>query len=191
MNTELTNEQRVINLYNKHYKKLINYANTLTLNIENSEDLISDIFEKLLTNVNDKIYFDDNFNLYYLNKMIYSSFINAYNKTNKENEQFKNNFDFSEIELEYDYENDKKEETLLNLYIECINEIANNRKNTYAKQYIKYKLYSTPVNQLAKNKIKKNTLYRNFSKYNKIVEENFEQKKMNLNKNNVNINIKE
>lgn len=175
MNKNNENNNRVEILFNKHYKSLIKYANTLTKDEAKSEDILSNIIFHLLKYPNPKIYFNDSFNLFYINKMIFCRFddeIKLNSRLEEYNEQIHN-----QIENEYDYENDEYEQTLINLYIETVNETRTLRIDKYADVYIKYKLYKTSIKTIAKIKSKnESTIYIHFNKLNKWVEAKFLEK---------------
>lgn len=169
------NNKRVEVLFNKHYQTLIKYANSLTKDETKSEDIVSNIIEYLLTRPNKNIYYKDSFNLLYINKMIYCRFDDEL-KANAKFDEYNEDI-HTQYEEEYDIDTDQREQTLLDLYIETINETRTLNIDKYADVYIKYKLYKTSIKTIAKIKSKnETTIYSHFSKLNKWVEQTYREK---------------
>ena len=118
-NLNVENKQRIEVLYCKHYGDMIKYANRLTNNVEESEDLIMTIILTLLEKPSPKLYYKDSFNLYYINKVIYSKFINQVRISNRYVE-FNGNYNL--FDETYDVEKDVTEEELMNAFITTVNE---------------------------------------------------------------------
>ncbi len=70
-------------LYNTKYKWLLNEANKLTKNREESEDLVQELFEYLHNKCNPKLFYEDSYNIFYCNKFLHSRFMNKTKKLNK------------------------------------------------------------------------------------------------------------
>jgi DNA-directed RNA polymerase specialized sigma24 family protein len=77
-------ERRLINLYNESHEWLIKESKKLTKNLQESECLVSDLYEYLHTKCNPKLFYGENtYNLYYCNKFLHSRFINKTKKLNR------------------------------------------------------------------------------------------------------------
>ena len=178
MNTE--NSTRVEVLYKRHYKSLLNYANNITKDSEISEELLSQLFEFLLTKIQPKLYYADSFNLAYAQRFIFSKFINYINEKNKLIE-LNNNLEVFEEEEDYDYIQDNKIEELKQTYLNIVNECKN--KNKYGAVYIKKKLYGLSVKNSARQlKCHINSIYSRFREFDIEVNEKFDIKKAEIEK---------
>ena len=164
------NKKRVEVLYKKHHKKFIKYLNTLTKDEDESEDYFSQMMLTLLEKPNKNIFDGDCFNLYYIQKMLYSKFINQINQNNRRyGGEFDDEFDVI-IDEEYDYEKDYIDEQLLQLLLDTITNAKKTRLDKYINEYEKVHLYKQPVKIAAKlRKITPNTLYHHFQHIDKII----------------------
>lgn len=171
------NKKRVELLHIKYNLKIINYINTLTNDIEESEDLYQNMLLFLLENPNPKIWDKDTFNIAYIFRIVYSRFINRVNFLNKRSyEEFNEEIVVVEDE-EYNYDDDKKYETKLEILLQTINEAKINKIDKYIKEYEKAYLYKMPIKMLAKKVgVSDNTLYTHFRKIQEIIEMNVKNK---------------
>jgi RNA polymerase sigma factor (sigma-70 family) len=77
-------ENRLVGLYNESHKWLVNSANKITKNKEESEDLVQELYEYLHLKCNEKLFWGENtYNLYYCSKFLHSRFINKTKKLNR------------------------------------------------------------------------------------------------------------
>ena len=77
-------ERRLTNLYNESHGWLIQTANKITKNREESEDLISELYEYLHKKCNPKLFWGEtSYNLQYCSKFIKHRFINKTKKLNR------------------------------------------------------------------------------------------------------------
>jgi RNA polymerase sigma factor (sigma-70 family) len=98
-------DRRLSNLYNESYKWLVSEAKKITKNREESEDLVSELFEYLHTKCNPKIFWGaDSYNLFYCNKFLHSRFMNKVKKLNRTSlvEQMPDREEDEEYDIEYD-----------------------------------------------------------------------------------------
>lgn len=77
-------ERRLINLHNESHKWLLNSANKITKNREESEDLVQELYIYLHEKCNPKLFWGDkSYNLFYASKFLHSRFINKTKKLNR------------------------------------------------------------------------------------------------------------
>lgn len=174
----LENKKRVEVLYRKHYGDMLKYANRLTHNEEESEDLIMSIIVSLLEKPKPKLWYKNSFNLFYINKVIYSRFINRVREINLTVEFIDN---YNLIDEVYDMEQDSIEEQLMNAYIETVNETKDKNIDKYADLYIKYKLYGLSIrNCITVSHRNKDTIYQHFKFLNDWVLKCYTEKSENI-----------
>lgn len=70
-------------LYQTKHKWLLNEANKLTKNREESEDLVQELYEYLHNKCNPKLFYENSYNIFYCNKFLHSRFMNKTKKLNK------------------------------------------------------------------------------------------------------------
>lgn len=77
-------EKRLIGLYEESHRWLINSANKITKNREESEDLVQELYIYLHEKCNPKLFWGTNtYNLFYCSKFLHSRFINKTKKLNR------------------------------------------------------------------------------------------------------------
>lgn len=77
-------ERRLTNLYKESHNWLLHSANKITKNIEESEDLVMELYEYLHIKCNKKLFWgEDSYNLFYCSKFLHSRFINKTKKLNR------------------------------------------------------------------------------------------------------------
>lgn len=112
----MTNSQRVEALYKKHNSWLNACAFNLTSNKEAAEELVQNLYLKLLEmpNIEKIVYNDKDINLFYLYKMLKSDFLNGIKAKSKLNKvQLKDDLVSSHVDEEYDFDMDDNTEKLL------------------------------------------------------------------------------
>jgi DNA-directed RNA polymerase specialized sigma24 family protein len=80
---QLECNQRLTNLFNQSNGWLLNEAKKITKQREESECLVSELYEYLHLKCNAKIFWGDSYNLFYCNKFLHSRFMNKVKKLNK------------------------------------------------------------------------------------------------------------
>lgn len=77
-------QKRLIGLYEESHRWLINSANKITKNREESEDLVQELYIYLHEKCNPKLFWGLNtYNLFYCSKFLHSRFINKTKKLNR------------------------------------------------------------------------------------------------------------
>ena len=112
----MTNSQRVEALYKKHNSWLNACAFNLTGNKEAAEELVQNLYLKLLEmpNIEKIVYNDKDINLFYLYKMLKSDFLNGIKAKSKLNKvQLKDDLVSSHADEEYNLDRDENTEKLL------------------------------------------------------------------------------
>jgi hypothetical protein len=97
--------RRLTNLYNESHKWLVSEAKKITKHREESECLVSELYEYLHTKCNPKIFWGDNsYNLFYCNKFLHSRFMNKVKKLNRTTlvEVMPDREEDEEYDIEYD-----------------------------------------------------------------------------------------
>lgn len=75
--------QRLTNLFNESHYWLLNEAKKITKNKEESECLVSELYEYLHLKCNPKIFWGNSYNLFYCNKFLHSRFMNKVKVLNR------------------------------------------------------------------------------------------------------------
>jgi RNA polymerase sigma factor (sigma-70 family) len=98
-------ERRLTNLYNESHSWLIQSANKITKNREESEDLVGELYEYLHKKCNPKLFWGaTSYNLQYCSKFLKHRFINKTKKLNRTT-YVEDVFD-TEVDIPYDTEQD-------------------------------------------------------------------------------------
>jgi DNA-directed RNA polymerase specialized sigma24 family protein len=114
----MTNAQRVELVYKKHHKWLLAVAYNLTQTQDQAEELVQDLYLKLMEmeNLHKIVYNETDLNLFYLYKILKSSFLNNVKANQKRNHTALKEDAVSNIaEEEYDVHRDENTERLLQL----------------------------------------------------------------------------
>jgi RNA polymerase sigma factor (sigma-70 family) len=114
----ITNSQRVELVYKKHHKWLLAVAYNLTQNQEDSEELVQELYLKLMEmdNLHKIVYNETDLNLFYLYKILKSSFLNNVKANQKlAKTALKEDIIESKADEEYDIQRDENTEKLLEL----------------------------------------------------------------------------
>ena len=109
-------DRRLTNLYNESHKWLIGEAKKITKHREESECLVSELYEYLHTKCNPKIFWGENsYNLFYCNKFLHSRFMNKVKKLNRTTlvEVMPDKEDDIEYDTEYDLKLQKAHEEVI------------------------------------------------------------------------------
>ena len=114
----MTNSQRVEALYKRHHAWCMQVAFNLTNNHDSAEDLVQDMYAKLLEmkDLHKIIYDNTDLNLFYIYKILKSSFLNSIKAAQKLNKtHLHDNVIESTPDEEYDTHRDENTEKLLQL----------------------------------------------------------------------------
>jgi hypothetical protein len=109
------NTKRVELLHIKHRTWLEKAAFNITKDVEESNDLISDLYIYLLDKGNPKIWFDDTFNLQYCRSFLMTRWINKV--------KINNRYTNTEVDLEYEEYDTETDLRIQKAYDELINEL--------------------------------------------------------------------
>ena len=121
----MTNAQRVELVYKKHHKWLLACAYNLTQNQDQAEELVQDLYLKLMEmdNLHKIVYNENDLNLFYLYKILKSSFLNNVKAAQKRNQTaLKPEVIDNTPEEEYNHQRDENIERLLQLVDETLSE---------------------------------------------------------------------
>ena len=114
----MTNAQRVELVYKKHHKWLLACAYNLTQNQDQAEELVQDLYLKLMEmeTLHKIVYNETDLNLFYLYKILKSSFLNNVKAAQKRNQTaLKPDTIDNKPDEEYDLYRDENIERLLEL----------------------------------------------------------------------------
>ena len=164
-------DRRLTNLYNESYKWLVSEAKKITKNREESEDLVSELFEYLHTKCNPKIFWgDDSYNLFYCNKFLHSRFMNKVKKLNRTTlvEQMPDR----ESDIEYDTEYDIRLQQAHEEVIRELKKLEVTRMWPQGKIFTLYWMSDKTLDEVAKDiKISKSTTFLAVKKVRKYLEQ--------------------
>jgi RNA polymerase sigma factor (sigma-70 family) len=164
-------DRRLTNLYNESYKWLVSEAKKITKNREESEDLVSELFEYLHTKCNPKIFWgDDSYNLFYCNKFLHSRFMNKVKKLNRTTlvEQMPDR----ESDIEYDTEYDIKLQQAHEEVIKELKKLQVTRMWPQGRIFELYWMSDKTLDEVAKDiKISKSTTFLAVKKVRKYLEQ--------------------
>ena len=130
-------ERRLINLHAESHKWLLNSANKITHNREESEDLVQELYIYLHEKCNPKLFWGDkSYNLFYASKFLHSRFINKTKKLNRTtlvDEVWSN-----EVDVPYDEEKDMQ---IQKAHEEVLKEIQKLKKTKMFASAMLWELY--------------------------------------------------
>ena len=109
-------ERRLTNLYNESHSWLLQSAKKITKNVEESEDLVMELYEYLHLKCNPKLFWGkDSYNIFYCNKFLHSRFMNKTKKLNRISyvEDIWNNDEDVPYDIEKDLEIQKAHQQVL------------------------------------------------------------------------------
>lgn len=143
-------ERRLTNLYNESHSWLIQTANKITRNREESEDLVGELYEYLHKKCNPKLWWGaTSYNLQYCSKFLKHRYINKTKKLNRTT-YVEEIFD-TEIDEEYDIERDL---AMQKAYDEVMQELKSLEKTKMwapAKIFSMYWCSDSTLDKLAKD----------------------------------------
>ena len=152
-------DRRLTNLYNESYKWLVSEAKKITKNREESEDLVSELFEYLHVKCNPKIFWgEDSYNLFYCNKFLHSRFMNKVKKLNRTT--LVEIMPDREDDIEYDTEYDLRLEQAHEEVIRELKKLEVTRMWPQGKIFTLYWMSDKTLDEVAKDiKISKSTTF--------------------------------
>jgi DNA-directed RNA polymerase specialized sigma24 family protein len=167
----ITLGQRLSNLYKQSHKGLIDYAFNITGELVDAEELVSDLYEYLMNRGEERLYWNDSFNIVYCQRFIHSRFINK-------NKRIKPHVSFDEILFDiedepYDVEHDQKLEQAYNDILILLNKLSRTKLWAPAKIFEIYITTGKTLEKTSKDlKLSKSTVFLAIKKIkNKIKEE--------------------
>lgn len=164
-------DRRLTNLYNESYKWLVGEAKKITKNREESEDLVSELFEYLHTKCNPKIFWgEDSYNLFYCNKFLHSRFMNKVKKLNRVT--LVEVMPDKEDDIEYDTEYDLKLQQAHEDVIRELKKLEVTRMWPQGRIFELYWMSDKTLDEVAKDiKISKSTTFLAVKKVRKYLEQ--------------------
>lgn len=164
-------ERRLINLYSESHKWLLNSANKITRNREESEDLVQELYIYLHEKCNHKLFWGTNsYNLFYCSKFLHSRFINKTKKLNRTTlvEDVWSN----EIDIPYDEERDLIIQKAHEEVIDELRRLSTTRMWPAAKIFELYWMSDDTLDQVARKiNISKSTTFLAVKKIRKYLEQ--------------------
>ena len=161
----MTNAQRVELVYKKHHKWLLACAFNLTQSQGDAEELVQDLYLKLMEmeNLHKIVYNETDLNLFYLYKILKSSFLNNVKAAQKLNQtSLKSEIIDNTPEEEYDYQKDQNTEKLLELIEDTL---ANDMTWFDSKLFVTYIEEDHSIQSLHNaTKISKNAIFTSLRK---------------------------
>jgi DNA-directed RNA polymerase specialized sigma24 family protein len=145
---QLECSKRLNVLYQTKHKWLLNEAQKLTKNKEESQDLVQELYEYLHIKCNPKLFYEDSYNIFYCNKFLHSRFMNKTKRINKTIfvERMKDTPD----EDIYDEEFDKKLEDAHNQVLSELKDLQKTRMWSSARIFELYWMSDDTLDETAK-----------------------------------------
>jgi len=152
-------DRRLTNLYNESHKWLLSEAKKITKHREESECLVSELYEYLHTKCNPKIFWGtDSYNLFYCNKFLHSRFMNKVKKLNRTT--LVEVMPDREEEVEYDTEYDIRLQQAHEEVIRELKKLEVTRMWPQGKIFTLYWMSDKTLDEVAKDiKISKSTTF--------------------------------
>lgn len=141
----MEHKQRITNLFNKHHDWLIKCAlNANNKDMDKAEDIVQELYVYLLNKPNDKLYYNDSFNLNYLYNFIVTRSINNLKKDEKM--VYELDYQLKEDEIIDDDSEDK-----IIYILQQLEELKNNDKTRLkAVTFLTYATNNYSANELSK-----------------------------------------
>ena len=164
-------ERRLINLHKESHKWLLNSANKITRNREESEDLVQELYIYLHEKCNPKLFWGDkSYNLFYASKFLHSRFINKTKKLNRTS-LVEEVWDIEE-DIPYDEEKDLQIQKAHEEVINELKKLAHTRMWPQAKIFELYWMSEDTLDEVARKiKISKSTTFLAVKKIRKYLKE--------------------
>lgn len=162
-------EERLSNLFIESHGWLVKHAKKLTKSQEESEDLVSDLYEYLHKKCNPKIFWGTAYHMYYCYRFLESRWINKTKKLNRI--VYQEEIITEDVVDEYDIELDQ---TLENAHKEVIDELqklSGTKMWAPAKIFELYWMSDKTLDEVANDiKISKSTVFLSVKKIRKYME---------------------
>jgi RNA polymerase sigma factor (sigma-70 family) len=162
-------EERLSNLFIESHGWLVKHAKKLTKSQEESEDLVSDLYEYLHKKCNPKIFWGSAYHMYYCYRFLESRWINKTKKLNRI--VYQEEIITEDIVDEYDIELDQ---TLENAHKEVVDELqklSGTKMWAPAKIFELYWMSDKTLDEVANDiKISKSTVFLSVKKIRKYME---------------------
>jgi DNA-directed RNA polymerase specialized sigma24 family protein len=170
---QLECKRRLENLYSESHSWLLQTAQKVTKNREESEDLISELYEYLHKKQNNRIFFDNSYNLIYCMHFIKHRWINKTKKLKRL--QYQEDIFTDDPSEEYDVDRDLG---IMKAYDEVMGEIQRLKQTRQFASAMLYELYWTSDDTLQevadKIGISKSTTFISVKKIRKYLENTLE-----------------
>jgi RNA polymerase sigma factor (sigma-70 family) len=162
-------EERLSNLFIESHGWLVKHAKKLTKSQEESEDLVSDLYEYLHKKCNPKIFWGSAYHMYYCYRFLESRWINKTKKLNRI--VYQEEIITEDVVDEYDIELDQ---TLENAHKEVVDELqklSGTKMWAPAKIFELYWMSDKTLDEVANDiKISKSTVFLSVKKIRKYME---------------------
>ena len=178
MNTEVTGSiqqqcsDRLSNLYTQSHKTLLSYANWISKNREEAEELCSDLYLYLAKQCREKIWWGDSYNILYCQKFLRHRWLNRAPKLDR-TIYVGPTLTIDIEEIEYNYERDER---IMRVHEEVMAEIQRIKKTKMFAPAMIWELYWTSDDTLDevahKIGISKSTVFLAIKKIRKYMKEN-------------------
>lgn len=164
-------ERRLINLHAESHRWLLNSANKITKNREESEDLVQELYIYLHEKCNPKLFWGDtSYNLFYASKFLHSRFINKTKKLNRTT-LVEDIWD-TEEDIPYDEERDLQIQRAHEEIIKELKRLSTTRMWPQAKIFELYWMSEDTLDEVARKiKISKSTTFLAVKKIRKYLKE--------------------
>lgn len=162
MNNETETTKRLEVLYRKHHNWLTSVAYNLTKNMDDSNDLVGELYIYLAEKENESLYYLDSFNLKYCQLFLSSRF---YNKCNRDKKMVITDTFVEDMDSEYDYDGDNRLEASWNELKDELKTLKQSNMWSSAQLYEMYQFQNLTLEQLSKKiGISKSTTFLNVKK---------------------------
>jgi len=154
-------ERRLVGLYNESHNWLLRSAKKITKHQQESECLVSELYEYLHMKCNPKLFYGENtYNLFYCNKFLHSRFMNKVKKLNRVSLIGDYTALEQRDEIEYDVDKDIQLETAHREVIEELNRLQITKMWPQARIFELYWMSDDTLDEVArKTKISKSTVF--------------------------------
>jgi DNA-directed RNA polymerase specialized sigma24 family protein len=164
-------ERRLTNLYNESHNWLLQSAKKITKNVEESEDLVMELYEYLHIKCNPNLFWGkDSYNLFYCSKFLHSRFINKTKKLNRIS--YVEEVWDTEFDIPYDVEKDLEIEKAHQQVIDELKHLSKTKMWAPAKIFELYWMSDDTLDEVAKKiNISKSTTFLAVKKIRKYLKE--------------------
>ena len=162
-------EERLSNLFIESHNWLIKHAKKLTKSQEESEDLVSDLYEYLHKKCNPKIFWGSAYHMYYCYRFLESRWINKTKKLNRV--VYQEEIITEDVVEEYDIELDQTLEDAHKEVMDELQKLSGTKMWAPAKIFELYWMSDKTLDEVANDiKISKSTVFLSVKKIRKYME---------------------